>query len=428
MQVVQELVLARSALFMWGVHELQWISIERTFRHLQRMVLATLPSGFYPGRFAPMNRVIAFRNPLAVKLDFIELLTFARHLSCSDDRDRIYGLIGLWEHHDAVRNASSIGTVIPDYTKSAEHIYWDFAVGMVESGLGKRLFGCIKHQHHLEPWRVGQMPSWVPRWNVDDKVELPNSMLLVHALQEHLKIQAEYSLHTSTILKGTQASLPTSVEKKDTMQVLGAKLDSVVAISDVLCTETSIRVLHSTVAFWYDHIKAMQSQHEGRDLCRDLCQTIVCGFPTGSDCGLVARYIQWTLDADVGETAPTLVTRILSFLHLLQNRFEQGSQLTKADPSLRDSEQLIWIFRETLPRALRCKRLFLTKEGHIGLCPAACHPGDHIVVLPGVGAPMAVRQQDAFYQVVGPTYMAIFDGAFAMDVLDNVTIDMMDFR
>jgi hypothetical protein len=51
------------------------------------------------------------------------------------------------------------------------------------------------------------------------------------------------------------------------------------------------------------------------------------------------------------------------------------------------------------------KRLFITRQGHIGMGPAAAQPGDRISLLYNTSCPMVLRPHDDFYRLVGGSYL-----------------------
>jgi hypothetical protein len=83
---------------------------------------------------------------------FNDLLSRSRQLLCSDKRDRIYGLIGL-------APVSLRQRVKPNYFKSMEWIYQDFALEFILVDGQLSIFANIKY----DPGR--SMPSWVLDWS-----------------------------------------------------------------------------------------------------------------------------------------------------------------------------------------------------------------------------------------------------------------------
>ena len=52
------------------------------------------------------------------------------------------------------------------------------------------------------------------------------------------------------------------------------------------------------------------------------------------------------------------------------------------------------------------KKLFITRQAHIGLGPAATRPGDRVSLLYKTSCPMVLRPQNNFYRIVRGSYMA----------------------
>lgn len=107
--VVQEYVLARNVLFVWGNAQLaNWVMC-RLVNELGSNIANTW--------------LTYFSGP--VHEHFLEVLRNTRGLSCSDDRDRIYGLIGIRYKPSPLSDA--VAGLQPDYVKSVQRLYSEFA-------------------------------------------------------------------------------------------------------------------------------------------------------------------------------------------------------------------------------------------------------------------------------------------------------------
>src|SRR5204863_3555897 len=95
--VIQEVVLAPSAIVKWGRAEIawQWIglaaAILRTNYHkiCDAMELGGVYNAYLLFRLSPMSNL----PPLQVS--FVQLLRLTRQFEVSDTRDRVYGLLGI---------------------------------------------------------------------------------------------------------------------------------------------------------------------------------------------------------------------------------------------------------------------------------------------------------------------------------------------
>jgi hypothetical protein len=86
---------------------------------------------------------------------------------------------------------------------------------------------------------------------------------------------------------------------------------------------------------------------------------------------------------------------------MLEALEEFGRELDDNSPPLVLSE-----YSRSVPTRMYFKRLFITRQGHVGLGPAAARPGDRISLLYKTSCPMVLYPQDGFYRVVDGSYLA----------------------
>jgi len=60
------------------------------------------------------------------------LLRYSRALSCSDERDKIYGILGLCDKSHLLSNA--VAELLPDYCRSVGELFVDIACLFIEHG------------------------------------------------------------------------------------------------------------------------------------------------------------------------------------------------------------------------------------------------------------------------------------------------------
>jgi hypothetical protein len=182
--VVQEVALARSAIVLWDDCEISWewiglaAAIIRTNYDAIAAVIQSHPkihiqSSMHKGI---INCYLMFRLSKsqkyipAIQLTFCELLKLTRHFGCRDDRDRVYGLLGLPTADDISR------TLVPDYRDSIAEVFGHVAKKIIGSSLSLTILSSVQRdENHV--WYTKNatcdeekfdptMPSWVPQWNV----------------------------------------------------------------------------------------------------------------------------------------------------------------------------------------------------------------------------------------------------------------------
>lgn len=187
--VVQEIALARQATVICDKGEIswQWIGLAAAIirtnwnriivpRSTDRQVPVGVMNAYFMYR---ISRSQSYFEPL--RFSFCELLTLTRQFGCQEERDKIFGLLGL-------TTTDGINVLItPDYTSSLEDIYRHVATVMRASTNPK---GFLSHVHHVDifdedgsmdeehySWEHGlppkkepagtiPEPSWYPRWHI----------------------------------------------------------------------------------------------------------------------------------------------------------------------------------------------------------------------------------------------------------------------
>jgi hypothetical protein len=146
---VQELALSRVAIIAIGKYSFPWKSFES---FVQWLPSHRLDPAIYPQLAEQVTRVVKASCHRHFSSQFFRYV----HLSASDPRDKIFGILGI---------SSFSGTrVIPDYTKSTEEVLLDAAVAMIRD---RKL--ALYYLMPLQPARVSgsldrasSLPSWVP--------------------------------------------------------------------------------------------------------------------------------------------------------------------------------------------------------------------------------------------------------------------------
>jgi hypothetical protein len=113
--------------------------------------------------------------------DLLKLLVRYRNQSCSDLRDKVYGLVGLAYRYPHLEGTSD--TLRIDYSSSTEDVYKEAARYIVQ-GSGRLDFICTTEKQ-LCSCRSGhqlntRLPSWVPDWSCINKEQKTWKALLMN--------------------------------------------------------------------------------------------------------------------------------------------------------------------------------------------------------------------------------------------------------
>lgn len=151
--VIQELAFARSATFFGGRHSCSLSalkSIRDQVRHLA--CEAIVPFSLAAPTLRAVDRLLptALVKLMSAKDNADALMSLCTRLECGNDRDRVYGLLGL------TQMASDISI---DYNKTVEQVFIDFAIAYIATeGPSKMLLSWSRRLKH------NGLPSWVPDW------------------------------------------------------------------------------------------------------------------------------------------------------------------------------------------------------------------------------------------------------------------------
>lgn len=235
--VVQELFLAREALFLWGDEQ------------LEADILKDYVSQYDRQRESTGLRWISRNFQLSggtAKFHFLDILYDTRSSLCTDNRDRIYGILGL-TYDNSVPISSVISRIQPDYSRSVESLFIDVAVLCVENGELRSLL--IQVEHHTAD--VMSLPSWVCDWSRPSRCTP-----LIEAPDPYFKGEpGEPFPYYETVIEGVDHVLNvTGIEIGDISRVTDLPLDTA-AMADTIA---------SIALFWSHTIKPMRHSEKLR--------------------------------------------------------------------------------------------------------------------------------------------------------------------
>ncbi|EJT69396.1 hypothetical protein GGTG_13015 [Gaeumannomyces tritici R3-111a-1] len=182
-RVVQEVVLAQSAVVRWGHAEIdwRWIGLASAIRRTnyssicEAMVMGGVYNAYLMFRLSPMSDLPP------ITLSFIQLLRLTRQLAVTDARDRLYGLLGI-RTTDSDPEAGLL-FLRPDYSVSERELWKRVAIKAIGESHNLSLLSSVQHDtFDLEALRSASeshstfqeerspehqpLPSWVPNWSV----------------------------------------------------------------------------------------------------------------------------------------------------------------------------------------------------------------------------------------------------------------------
>ncbi|KAK7704583.1 hypothetical protein SLS64_008347 [Diaporthe eres] len=179
--VIQEAVLARDAVVIWGsrmtarfdslmiCHSWLFRSFRGVYAKFNVNPLSVL-SHLYRYRFREVARYLGYS--LETQPSLLRILDQARQAKFKNARDRVYAFLyldGLEDRLDVAVDAASRLGIQPDYSKSVAEVYADFARHCFKSDDIKWLHYVQQTQQSLVQ---GGFASWVPRWDLREHCSL----------------------------------------------------------------------------------------------------------------------------------------------------------------------------------------------------------------------------------------------------------------
>ena len=185
--VIQEVALARSVRVLVGQYAISWEIVGLAAAILRTNFNRLVPTiathhhrkPLFGFRTGVMNAYFMYRLSRSqsyierITPDFHELLILTRGFDCQDDRDRIYGLLGL--PFCRLSSADSSTFLIPDYSKTTAEVYRDAAEKILRESGCPRLLSSVQRPSP-SAFDCGAFdadaPSWVPQWSFTETQSL----------------------------------------------------------------------------------------------------------------------------------------------------------------------------------------------------------------------------------------------------------------
>lgn len=272
-------------------------------------------------------------------LDLPTLLHGFRYRTASDNRDKVFALLGLVMRNPEYQHFKA------DYTLSVETIYRNFFTGLLQQ---RRSFDLLLRQG--ETRRNLNLPTWMPDWTAE-----------VEELAFDLFNYVKGSTHLYNCSRSTSMMIRLPHETSSILSVGGLLFDEIVTISDSLQGEEQ--------GVYDAHVEEILNM-------------------------LLKRSI-------VGDGRRYRVEDFLRLLHAdtVADIVGDGDTATVRRATNDDSAEFVttyysttpWSLGPHVPAFLRAFNLFTTKSGYIGLGPHDMRLGDTVHVFYGGNLPFILR-------------------------------------
>lgn len=332
--------------------------------------LPNVPLPAFVSRTMILERLVA---PIK-NLGFLILLSRAHQCLCSDQHDKIYGILSL-------APPQLLRHIEPDYRKSVGMVYRDIFVALVKQ---TQRFEILTYSIE-EAQRRRDMPSWSPDWSYFPRFSLGHCIVydMAPVTGGYTRVEADFSRVSEGIL-----------------EVSG--------------------ILSGTV----HHINGPPPQDKAEALAaiRQWAPN-AAKYPTGDD---AEDAYAWTLVQGRVNERYAYFPVSPGYVISLQEQKEAIYREVRDEERLSDDGERL---QEVLYK-IHDRAFFTTDDGHFGLAPAATqqgtylsirtntetsltnHTGDHVVTILGCDELIVLRPLPSnFYQVIGPCYLhGFWDG------------------
>ena len=278
--------------------------------------------------------------------DAVRVLDSLRGAETSDDRDSVYGILGLFS--DGLK-------ITPDYTKTAEAVLEEFAVRymLASQSFGLLLCAC-------EP--DISLPSWVMdlRHTANESQQFANLLIMEY-------IEPAYAGGGQDASAGTRFSL--SYPRPGMLAIPGLIVDSIASLDGVQFPFPLVDILPKRPYLLFRRVLLIYTE-----LRR-----------------LANANSSW-------HDSPT-------YTAMWDRLFRIVEDTLKVPQLLRVLVELLYPLNRHLKTALH---IVNTRSGRIGLVTPKARPGDHICVFTSLAAPMCGRVCDRdrrIYRLVGSAYL-----------------------
>ncbi|KAH8896971.1 HET-domain-containing protein [Thozetella sp. PMI_491] len=294
--------------------------------------------------------------------DFHWTLTLFRRRLSTDQRDKIYGLLGLApEELD--------GRISLDYTAAVEHVFETFTMEYIQHYKRLDLLGALGGDR-----RLLNLPSFCPDWTITPSDDPSNDETAMVQLSNRIVLQR---LHLGASGKSEAMWRRTA---PSTVAVNGFVFD---VIRDV--SPECFRQPWEERQLWAKSIRTLAEHVETESLLKALC----------------GRWI-WSIERQEYALVQDNVENI-------ENRLEKWWKWTSAGDGYSSGQERDLISVEQAVLTASAGRSFVvTQKGYIGYAAQQCRPGHVVSILGGGCAPFVLAPHllpEPRYKVIGDAYI-----------------------
>ncbi|KAH7351367.1 heterokaryon incompatibility protein-domain-containing protein [Rhexocercosporidium sp. MPI-PUGE-AT-0058] len=412
--VIQEVAVAREVIVQAGRTTICWsvfsAALEKCINNLEmKSIIEAVDT---------INTIRSARSQEPYEMDLFVLLERFRHCLATDERDKVFALLGLTSTSLA---QEKVVQVIPDYSKPAVDVYRSLARQYINKRKNLDIICHATLSNHMP------IPSWVPSWSWHNKglSVLPKRRISGTGHETMYRCCGDMEIDRD-LLFGTDLS-------SNRLWLNGYKFD-VVSIVGSVATKVQDLGLEVPVNGLTNLMKEWTSMSE------------ICSHSYGPN--LEEAFRRTLLGDAVGEkrwqetTHPAVIEKetdkdalsngskganSTDFVYLVEGRL--GSVEREKDNSLAARlNSRIEVSEASMKRAAIKRAFFTTERGYMGLGPENMEEGDLIYILSGGQVPFILRPTilTEGFSLVGESYIhGIMDGEATVLGMEIETIFLM---
>jgi hypothetical protein len=338
-------------------------------------------------------------------LDFLPVLELCRSSLCSNQRDKVFALLGL-----AADAAEIVG--FPDYSMEVSQLYEDVARACIRKYNNLEILCYADNPGEAREVRPGsfEVPSWVPDWSARVSATTFSNLSRM-ANDSFARYHADSHLQWLPIIQFEYQHLP----------VWGYQIDLIVSTSEQYgpCNH------HCAESEGLENIEPNKTEILGKDVIASIVRTVmVLHSRWGDDPTLLGQTIKfignifsssaksngsqdeevinWFKSSGHVRFQGRCIGAWLSHIHeFVESGLPKGNP--DEGPSVQDNVEN-YLYKD-FSATTRGRRLFVTAKGYLGIGRNSIRANDSVFILPGCSAPLVLRAKGQRYSLVGDSYV-----------------------
>ena len=301
--------------------------------------------------------MIRLHRSIGTELDLAWILRQNFHRNASDNRDKVYGVLGL------VSSPRDVGSVIPDYKKTVREVYEDVTMSIINSTASLSILTG-------EATRNAQFPSWAADWSQSSKK---------HLWQWEIERATMYHYYDAT----KNRKLMADRLSKSMLKVEVISIGSIATVGPLMNSES----MDDSSSMTCRDILTMASLPDDEE------QSYKCGG-TWADaywrtlCGDMIVEIEGGLKYGMRRTQPEDRRKFELWRTICQGQYDDALNTVAGVVDLQG-------YQASVMRATRNRKFFVTRNGYLGLGPDGMQPGDDVYLVSGSNVPFVLRKVDS---------------------------------